>query len=133
MKLKILSETQNPLLNRREVRVEIDHDPQGTPNRTTAKQELANYLGNDAQKIQIIAMKTLTGTRKTICDIEIYEDIERGERIVHQHTLERGLPKTKEKVEQPPKEAQPKKEEAKETEQEKDQEKPQLEKQEEQK
>ena len=133
MKFKVLSETQNPLLNRREVRVEIVHNSHGTPNRTTAKQELAGYLGYDAKKIQVIAMKTLTGTRKTICEIELYEDVERGERIVHQHILERGLPKTKEKVETPPKVAPPKKEEAKETEQEKGQEKPQPEKREEQK
>ncbi|WP_455367531.1 hypothetical protein [[Eubacterium] cellulosolvens] len=133
MKLKVLSDIQNPLLNRREVRLEIDHSPQGTPDRTIAKQEVAAYLGHDAKKIQIIAMKTLTGTRRTVCTVELYEDVERGKRIVHQHIPERGLPKTKEKVETPRKVAPPKKEEAEEPEQEKGQETPQPEKKEEKK
>ena len=104
MKLKVLDENYNPLLRRKEMKLEVDHDPGGTPKREDARREIAAHLGQDLQKVHIIKMVTLTGTKRMICEVELYEDPEEGKRIVHKHIQERGLPKAeKEKAEAPPK------------------------------
>jgi len=112
MKARVLNETYNPLLKRKEIRVEVEHDPSGTPNRATARQEIATLLGGDAQKINVIKMVTLTGTTRTVCEVELYDDPDRAKKIVRPYLRERELPKEERERAKAAKEA-PKKEEPK--------------------
>ncbi|MEM4245880.1 MAG: hypothetical protein QW390_01135 [Candidatus Bathyarchaeia archaeon] len=93
MKLKVLEERDNPLLGRREIRLEVDHGPAGTPGREETKREIAAHLGQDAQKIHIIRMATLTGTNRALCEVELYDSPEKARRVVPLHIQERGRPK----------------------------------------
>lgn len=111
MKVKVLNEIYNPLLKRKELQLEIAHDSSGTPNRVIAKQDIATQLGENAQKIHIISMKTLTGTNKAICKAELYDDPDRSKKIVPPYIQQRELPKAESQgTEKKPKEEKAKKE-----------------------
>mgnify|MGYP000066295226 CR=1 FL=1 len=92
MEFRIINEIYNPLIKRKEVKAEVIHQSAGTPDRFSLRKELASKLNEELEKLYIIKMVTKTGTNKTICDIEVYEDKEIAKRIIPKHILIRNLP-----------------------------------------
>ncbi|MEM2901578.1 MAG: hypothetical protein QXO32_02445 [Candidatus Bathyarchaeia archaeon] len=91
VKLKILNQSYNPLLQRKELRVEIEHSSEGTPSRASIQKLVSAQLGVEEKKIYIIDVKTLTGTNKSMCRVECYDEASAGERIVPEHLRKRGM------------------------------------------
>lgn len=92
MEFKIINEVYNPLIKRKEVKAEVFHQAAGTPDRFSLRKELALKLNEDLEKLYIIKMVTKTGTNKTICDIEVYDDKDTAKLIIPKHILIRNLP-----------------------------------------
>ncbi|MBS7644546.1 MAG: hypothetical protein QW569_02425 [Candidatus Bathyarchaeia archaeon] len=93
MELKVTSERYNPLLGRREIQVEITHTGQGTPPRAAAKELIASKLKLDKGTLVIRKMTTRTGMNKTVCEVEIYGDVELMGRVFPKHIINREIPK----------------------------------------
>lgn len=91
MKLKILNQSYNPLLRRKELNVEVEHSSEGTPSRASIRKLVSAQLGVEEKKVYIIGVKTLTGTSKSMCRVECYDDASAGERVVPEHLRKRGV------------------------------------------
>ena len=90
MKLKVLNESYNPLLRRKDLNIEVEHLSTGTPNRSSIQKQLSSKLGVDEKKVYIIGIITLTGTNKSICKVECYDDVATGDLVVPVYIRERG-------------------------------------------
>lgn len=109
MDFKIKQDTYNPLLKRKEVHVEIDHDGQGTPSRIDLRKAIATKYGTKPENVYVIDVETKTGTQSAMCSIQIYDDAKTAQNVVPKHIQIRNLPPDERKR----KEEQAKKEEAK--------------------
>ncbi|MBU5689962.1 MAG: hypothetical protein QXM68_02075 [Candidatus Aenigmatarchaeota archaeon] len=71
MKVKILSEYENKLLDRKDLVVEIDHENQPTPKKSELEQKLAEHFKTDKNKIDIIYIFSLPGTNSSKVKLKI--------------------------------------------------------------
>ncbi|MEM1563643.1 MAG: 30S ribosomal protein S24e [Candidatus Bathyarchaeia archaeon] len=100
MEVKILSENVNPLLKRREVVFQVDHDQTGsTPPRLEVKNVIAKLLKIDANLVFIKKLETKTGTRKAIGLANVYDSIEHAKLIEPEYVIKRNMPPEKPKEE----------------------------------
>jgi ribosomal protein S24E len=89
---KVKQDTYNPLLKRKEVSVEIDHDGQGTPSRVELRKAVASKYNTKQENVYIVEMETGTGTQSAICTVEVYDDAQSALQTVPKHILTRNLP-----------------------------------------
>jgi len=113
VEIKVLGQVYNPLLKRKEVKVEITHSGVGTPDRFTIRKELTSRLNVKLDNIYVVDMETKTGMEKTRCDVEVYDGPENARKIVPNYVIVRNKPPEERKKEVKPAEA-PKKPEKKE-------------------
>jgi small subunit ribosomal protein S24e len=119
MKIEIVKRSENPLLQRADVRFKVDHAGQATPKRLDVRAQLATQLGVPEELIVIEKLASTYGRQVASGIARVYNSKERLEQLEPKYLLERGLPKEakpeeKPKVEKPPKEKPEKpKEEAK--------------------
>jgi len=113
VEIKVLEQAYNPLLKRKEVKVEITHSRAGTPDRFVIRKELASRLNVKLDDIYVVNVETKTGMEKTRCDVEVYDTTERARKIVPSYIIARNKPPEERKKEAKPAEA-PKKAEKKE-------------------
>ncbi|MGB9959362.1 MAG: 30S ribosomal protein S24e [Candidatus Bathyarchaeales archaeon] len=100
METKILSETENKLLKRKEVVFQVEHSQTGsTPSRTEVKEALAKALKKDANLIFIKKMETKTGTRTAIGTANIYDSLEHAKLIEPEYIVKRNIPAEEQKKE----------------------------------
>lgn len=100
MEVKILSENVNPLLKRREVVFQVDHDQTGsTPPRLEVKNAIARLLKIDANLVFIKKLETKTGTRKAVGLANVYDSIEHAKLIEPEYIVKRNMPPEKPKEE----------------------------------
>ena len=110
MDFKIKQDKYNPLLKRKEVSLEIDHDGQGTPSRAELRKAVASKYNTKQENVYVIEMETGTGTQSAISGVEVYDDAQSALQTVPKHIQIRNLPpEERKKV----KEQEAKKEEAK--------------------
>ena len=113
MEIKVLDQVYNPLLKRKEVKVEITHSGAGTPDRFMIRKELTSRLNVKLDNLYVVDMETKTGMEKTRCDVEVYDAPENARRIVPNYVIVRNKPPEERKKEVKPAEV-PKKPEKKE-------------------
>ncbi len=100
MEVKILSENMNPLLKRKEVVFQVDHNQTGsTPPRLEVKSAIAKLLKTDMNLVFIKRLKTKTGTRKAIGLANVYDSIEHAKLIELEYIVKRNIPLEKPKEE----------------------------------
>ena len=105
MKVKIIEEKENPLLNRKEIKIEVSEFDK-TPSREEIRKQAAAKLGADEKKFLLDNLKQEYGKTKATAFVKIYKT---------EDDLKKHEPKYKIKrngIEEKPKEE--KKEEAKE-------------------
>ena len=95
MELKIISQKNNPLLKRKEVQFQIEHNQGKTPVRADVKQILASQLQADTRLVFIKKMQTKTGTNITIGLANAYETAEQAKQIEPDYIVKRNNPKEK--------------------------------------
>lgn len=105
MSLEILSDTENKLLERREV-ICIYKGLSGKITRQEAAQVLAAQVKVDAKKVYPIKLATSAGSREVNGVLYIYQDERRAKKHLPKHLLIRLLPKeAREKAKEEKKEA----------------------------
>ncbi len=92
MDLKVREDTYNPLLKRKEVRVEVDHDAGGTPSRVDLRKAIAAKYNTKPENVYVLDIETKTGTQSASCAIEVYDDPQSAQRTVPKYIQVRNLP-----------------------------------------
>jgi len=107
---KVKEDTYNPLLKRKEVSIEVDHENQGTPSRLDVRKAVASKYNTKPENVYVIDVETKTGTQNALCLVEVYDDAQTAQQTVPKHIQTRNLPpEERKKV----REQEAKKEEAK--------------------
>jgi len=107
---KVRQDTYNPLLKRKEVHVEFDHEGEGTPSRVDVRKAVASKFNTKPENVYVLDIETNTGTQSALCVIEVYDDPQSAQRTVPKYIQVRNLPPEERKR---VREEQAKKEEAK--------------------
>jgi ribosomal protein S24E len=89
---KVKQDTYNPLLKRKEVSVEVDHDGQGTPSRLELRKAVASKYGTKQENVYVVDIETKTGTQTAVCAIEVYDDAKVAQQTVPKYVRIRNLP-----------------------------------------
>jgi small subunit ribosomal protein S24e len=116
MKVEIISETENPLLERKEVQFRVDHDQTGsTPPRLEIRNAIATALKATADLVFVKKFTTKTGTSVAFGLANVYNSAEQAKLIEPAYIVERNVPSSeKPKEEVKAETAKPAKEENKE-------------------
>ena len=91
MDLEVIEEKDNVLLNRRELKLKIDHNA-ATPSRMEVKKNVAMKYNVDPDLIVIDKMKSEFGKSETKAYIKIYETTEAAKLVEREHILKRNTP-----------------------------------------
>ncbi len=89
MDIQLISEKNNPLLNRREVVFKVLHD-EATPSRKSIVERLAATMNSKEGLVMVDSLKTDFGKRETIGYAKIYENAERAKEVERNHIVERN-------------------------------------------
>jgi len=110
MKVKVTNQHRNPLLKRKEVIFEAEHEPrEGTPTRVELRKSLAEILKANFDLIFIKRAVTKTGSMLTVGEANVYDMAEHVKIIEAEHIITRNIPPAKPKEEAiPPQEEAPK-------------------------
>jgi ribosomal protein S24E len=96
LKLKVISENYNSLMKRKEINIEISHEKTGTPDRISLRESIINKFKSNKDNSYIIKLETDTGTNRSLCYAEIYDDYEYARNVVPKYIIERNFPSEKE-------------------------------------
>jgi small subunit ribosomal protein S24e len=89
MEIDIISEEENPILHRRDVRFEVVHED-ATPSRLSVRDSLAAKLNKDANEVVVHAVDTKYGMRKSIGYAKVYDTPEQAREVEQKYMLERN-------------------------------------------
>lgn len=96
VEIKIISETENPLLKRKEVVFQVEHSQTGsTPPRAEVRAAIAKALKKDLDVVFIKKMETKTGTRMAVGIANIYDSFDCAKLIEPEYILKRNMPTEK--------------------------------------
>ncbi len=89
MEIDIISEDDNPMLHRSDVRFEIAHE-EATPSRLSVRDSLAAKLNKDSDEVVVHDLDTKFGMRKTIGYAKVYESPDFARDIEQEYMLDRN-------------------------------------------
>jgi len=89
MEIDIISEDDNPMLHRSDVRFEIAHD-EATPSRLSVRDSLAWKLNKGSDEVVVHDLDTKFGMRKTIGYAKVYESPSFARDIEQDYMLDRN-------------------------------------------
>ena len=75
MEIRVLTEEENKLFNRMEIRFEVVHEGESTPKLLDVKRLLAQKIGADATHVIIDGFKTLFGIGRSVGDARVYKNM----------------------------------------------------------
>ena len=93
VKYKIVEDRRNPLLRRRELKVEIWHIGLSTPRRLEVREEVAKMLGVDKDVVYVRHIYTEFGIGKSVAEVHVYDRKEDGEAIEPLYIRLRNMPR----------------------------------------
>ncbi len=89
MDVTIISEEENPMLHRSDIRFEIVHD-EATPSRLSVRDSLAAKIDKGSDEVVVHELDTKFGMRKTVGYAKVYESSEFAHDVEQKHMLERN-------------------------------------------
>jgi small subunit ribosomal protein S24e len=89
MDVDIISESENPMLHRTDVKFEVRHD-EATPSRLSVRDSLAAKLNKESDEVVVRKLDTKFGMRKTVGFAKVYESAEHATDVEQQHMLDRN-------------------------------------------
>ncbi|XVH32645.1 30S ribosomal protein S24e [Haloferacaceae archaeon DSL9] len=89
MDVEVISEDENPMLHRSDIRFAIIHD-EATPSRLSVRDSLAAKLDKNSDEVVIHELDTKFGMRKTIGYAKVYETPEFAREVEQEYMLERN-------------------------------------------
>ena len=121
MKTSVINEKDNPLLKRKELHIDIDHDGSATPAKAELQQLLSKEFKKDVESVDIKNIFSDAGSSSSKATVFIWEEkkVEDLSKVVKKEPEQAAAPEApaeakEEKKEEPaPKEEKPKEEEAK--------------------
>jgi len=100
MEVKIISQNENPLLKRKEIRFEVDHDKTGsTPPRLETRRAVANALKANVDLVFVKRFETKTGMHIAAGTANLYDSVEQAKLIEPEYIIKRNIPPEKPKEE----------------------------------
>jgi small subunit ribosomal protein S24e len=90
VEIKILDETPNPLLHRREYTFEVSHATAATPKRDEVRSEFAKLAKAPKDRVIIERMQARYGTATTRGEAIVYETVELAKSTEREHILVRN-------------------------------------------
>jgi len=101
MEVTIASEEKNPLLRRREVYFQVEHNQTGsTPPRLEIRKAVANALKTNIELVFVKKFETKTGTQIAVGLANVYDSIEQAKLIEPEYIFKRNVPPEKPKEEE---------------------------------
>ena len=79
MEVQIESVRNNPLLDRRQVTLQVDHEEEATPSREDIKSRFAAEKTLNEEAIEVGTIKTGYGSNSSITELKVYEEFEYSE------------------------------------------------------
>ncbi len=96
MKVKITSQGYNPLLKRREVAFEVEHEETGgTPSRFEVRKSLASLLNEKLELVYVKRLETKTGMTVAVGEANVYAAIEQAQLVEPPYIIARNAPPQK--------------------------------------
>lgn len=89
MDIDVISEEENPMLHRTDVRFSIVHE-EATPSRLSVRDSLAAKLNKDSDEVVVHKLDTKYGMRKTIGYAKVYESPDHAADVEQEYMLERN-------------------------------------------
>jgi small subunit ribosomal protein S24e len=89
MDIEIVSEKENPMLHRRDVRFQVVHED-ATPSRLSVRDSLAAKLNKDAEEVVIHSLDTKYGMRKSLGYAKVYDSPEDAADVEQEYMLDRN-------------------------------------------
>jgi len=89
MEIDVISETENPMLHRSDVRFEVTHE-EASPSRLSVRDSLAAKLNKDSSEVVVHKLDTKYGMRKTLGYAKVYETADAAVEIEQEYMLERN-------------------------------------------
>ncbi len=99
MQIEVTKEEKNTVLNRKELKVKVQH-PAGTPSRVEVKNAVAAQFNVNPELVIVDNMKTAFGKKETAAYIKIYESEEAARELEREHILKRNQPQASEPAEE---------------------------------
>ncbi|HZY93609.1 MAG TPA: hypothetical protein VFE98_01965 [Candidatus Bathyarchaeia archaeon] len=93
MSFEVLEEHVNPLLGRREAKLLVHHEGQGTPDRITVRKLASEHFKSKIESVFVRSISTRTGGSSAICRVDLYENPETADKLVPDYLKNRNLPK----------------------------------------
>ena len=90
MKIKIVKKTENKLLDRVELDVEIDHQGEPVPTRDTVLARVAAEVNKEKNQVVLIKVQTKFGIGISHATIHAYNTSERAIEVEREHLLKRS-------------------------------------------
>ena len=81
MEANIVSVKENPLLDRKEVKVDLDHKGEATPSKEDVKSRVAAEKGLETENIDVKSIYTGFGRQNSTANLQVFEDFEYDEEI----------------------------------------------------
>jgi small subunit ribosomal protein S24e len=89
MEIDVISETENPMLHRSDVRFEVTHE-EASPSRLSVRDSLAAKLNKDSSEVVVHKLDTKYGMRKTLGYAKVYETADDAADVEQEYMLERN-------------------------------------------
>jgi len=89
MDVDIISEEENPMLHRTDIRFETTHD-EATPSRLSVRDSLAATLDKDSEEVVVHELNTKFGMRKTVGYAKVYESAGHALDVEQDYMLKRN-------------------------------------------
>ena len=89
MDIDIISEEENPMLHRTDIRFETTHED-ATPSRLSVRDSLAAKLDKASEEVVVHELNTKFGMRKTVGYAKVYETAAHALDVEQDHMLERN-------------------------------------------
>jgi small subunit ribosomal protein S24e len=96
MEIKIISEKEKPLLKRREVCFQVNHDQTGsTPPRLEIRKAVASALKAKVDMVFVKKLETKTGTHIAVGLANVYDSIDQARLVEPEYIIKRNTPPEK--------------------------------------
>ncbi len=79
MEVQIESVRDNPLLDRRQVTLQVDHEEEATPSREDIKSRFAAEKTLNEEAIEVGTIKTGYGSNSSLTELKVYEEFDYSE------------------------------------------------------
>ena len=92
MEVKIISEKDNPLLKRKEVRFHVKHDSATTPPRLEIRKAVADALKASVDLVFVKKFETRSGMHLAVGVANLYDSVDHAKLVEPEYIVKRNVP-----------------------------------------